>query len=137
MHAAEDSDLDRFLPRIGLTMFRASHVFHSNFSNATPSSCDRCSPRYIGECSTIFLKGKANTHQFPVLHFSTSVGYKDEIILLANLVYFMYAWYRDGHIVRLCRVCCSFVYAIRGEWSGKQGTEYGTWRSRGSGSYQV
>jgi hypothetical protein len=80
------------------------------------------------------LKGKANTHRFPVLHFSTSVGYKGEIILLANLVYFMYAWYRDGHIVSLCRVCSSFVYAVCGEWPGKEGTEHGTWRSRGRGA---
>jgi hypothetical protein len=49
------------------------------------------------------------------------MGYKGEI-LLANLVYFMYAWHRDGHIVSLCRVCSSFVYAIRGEWTGKEGT---------------
>jgi hypothetical protein len=41
----------------------------------------------------------------------------------------MYAWYRDGHIVSLCRVCSSFVYAVRGEWLSKVGTKHGTWRS--------
>jgi hypothetical protein len=63
------------------------------------------------KCSTTFFKCKANTHWFTVLHFSTSVGYKGEITMLANLVYFMYAWYQDGHIVSLCRVCSSFVHA--------------------------
>jgi hypothetical protein len=72
-----------------------------------------------------------------LLHFSTLVGYKGEIILLANLVYFMYAWYRDSHIVSLCRVCSSFVYAVRGEWPGKEGTKHGTWRSQGRGSYRA
>jgi hypothetical protein len=59
------------------------------------------------------------------------VGYKGEIILLANLVYFMYAWYRDSHIDRLCRVhffvcICSTLTVVR------QGRD-GAWNLQESG----
>jgi hypothetical protein len=78
------------------------------------------------------LESKANTHLFPVLHFSTSMGYKGEIILLANLVYFMYAWYRDGHIVSLCILHLCMQYMGNGRARKGRSMELGGVREGGA-----
>jgi hypothetical protein len=67
----------------------------------------------------VFLKGKTNTHRFSILHFL--VGSKGEIILLANLVYFMYAWYRD--VTLLAYV--GFVFCLCMQYVGNCGARKG------------